>query len=113
MVYASLILDMLPFHASEDFNSINCSEEVTKQSRDLVCVHVFIYNSLKSKLNNISRLKEPQCVCTTQLVRFLTVSTRSTEIQASCCHLKKRTCFTESYELKLELELGLACTDQS
>ena len=42
VVYASLILDRLTFHASKDFNSINCPDKVTKQSRDLKCVYVFI-----------------------------------------------------------------------
>ena len=42
VVYASLILDRLTFHASKDFSSINCPDKATKQSRVLKCVYVFI-----------------------------------------------------------------------
>ena len=45
-------------------------DKMTKQSRDLVFVYVFIHNTSKSRLNSISRLKEPQRVCTTQLIRI-------------------------------------------
>ena len=43
VVYASLILDTLHFHASQDFNSIDliAPDKATKQSRDLKCVFVF------------------------------------------------------------------------
>ena len=43
VVYASLILDKLTFHASKDFNSINCLG--IKQSHDLKCVNVFIHST--------------------------------------------------------------------
>ena len=42
VVYASLILPRLTFHASKDSNSIIAPDKVTKQSRDLKCVYVFI-----------------------------------------------------------------------
>ena len=45
VVYASLILDRLTFHANKDFNSINCPDKPTKQSRDLKCVYVFIHDT--------------------------------------------------------------------
>ena len=35
----------LTFHASKDFNSINCPDKATKQSRDLKCVHDFIHDT--------------------------------------------------------------------
>ena len=35
VVYASLILDGLPFHASKGFNSIDVPDKAIKQSRDL------------------------------------------------------------------------------
>ena len=44
-------------------------DKTTKQSRD-VFVYVFIHNTSKSRLNKISRLKEPQHVCATQLIRI-------------------------------------------
>ena len=44
VVYASLVLDGLPFYASKDFKFILIApDKATKQSRDLsVCVHCFI-----------------------------------------------------------------------
>ena len=45
VVYASLILDRLTFHVSKDFNLIIALDKATKQSRDLKCVYVFIYNT--------------------------------------------------------------------
>ena len=55
VVYASLILDRLTFHASKDFNSIIAPDKATKQSRELKCVYVFIHDTFisKSRLNNI------------------------------------------------------------
>ena len=48
VVYASLILVRLTFHASKDFNSIIAPDKATKQSRDLMCVYVlFIIHSHK------------------------------------------------------------------
>ena len=41
MVYASLILDGLPFRASKAFNLIDAPDKAIKQSRDLKCVFVF------------------------------------------------------------------------
>ena len=46
VVYASLILDRLTFHASKDFSSMIPPDKVTKQSCDLKCVYVFIHNTL-------------------------------------------------------------------
>ena len=45
VVYASLIIDRLTFHARKDFNSIIAPDKATKQSRDLKCVYVFIHNT--------------------------------------------------------------------
>ena len=45
VVYASLILDRLTFHASKEFNSIIAPNKATKQSRDLNCVYVFIHHT--------------------------------------------------------------------
>ena len=41
VVYASLILDGLPFHGSKDFNLIDVPDKAIKQSRDLKYVSVF------------------------------------------------------------------------
>ena len=62
MVHALLILDRLPFLASKDSIQLIAPDKATKQSRDLKCVYVFIHNTSKSRLNKISRLKEPQHV---------------------------------------------------
>ena len=49
VIYASLILDGLPFHGSKDFNS----DKATKQSRDLsVCLCFLLLN-----INNTSKQK--------------------------------------------------------
>ena len=46
VVYASLILDRLTFHASKEFNSIIAPIKATKQSRDLKCAtFLFIIHS--------------------------------------------------------------------
>ena len=53
VVYASLILDGLPFHASKDFNS----DKATKQSRDLtMCLCFSLLN-----VNNTSKSKQTGC----------------------------------------------------
>ena len=54
MVYASLILDGLPFHASKDFNSYEFFQtKGTKKSRDLsVCLCYSLLN-----INNTSKQK--------------------------------------------------------
>ena len=49
VVYASLILDTLPFHASKDFNRIDVPDKAIKQSRDLKYVFVFANLHTKSR----------------------------------------------------------------
>ena len=46
VVYASLILDRLTFHASKDFNSIIAPDKATKQSRNSKCIYVSIHNTI-------------------------------------------------------------------
>ena len=58
VVYASLILDRLTFHASKEFNSIIAPNKATKQSRDLKCATFLfiIHSSLFGKCELENRL---------------------------------------------------------
>ena len=60
MVYASLILDRLTFHASKDFNPIIALDKATKQSGDLKCVCVIHIEVKAEQVLHIRRLKKPQ-----------------------------------------------------
>ena len=46
VVYASLILDWLPFHVSKDFNWIDAPDKAIKQSRDLKYVLFLLISDL-------------------------------------------------------------------
>ena len=68
-------------------------DKATKQSRDLKGVFVFVFANLHR--NPVLDLKaQGTSVCTAWLMRFLTVSTTSTYIQASHYNIKKETHFT-------------------
>ena len=63
MVYASLILDGLPFHASKHFNLIDAQDKAIKQSRDLKYVFVFAHFKLEHYIvlrSFLRRFAEPE-----------------------------------------------------